>query len=274
MSASLGLHGAVAAAPGPDLDVKDVTVRFGGTVAVNEVSIHAKGGAITGLIGPNGAGKTTFFNACTGRVKPVSGTVHLGAQHLDGHGSANRAHRGLGRTFQRMELFESMNVFENVRTGPEAFYSSRHFYGQLFGPRGESKAIRTRTLDAMERCRIAGLATKIVADLSTGQRRLVELARAIATPFSFLLLDEPSSGLDRTETEAFGSVLQTYVADTGCGILLVEHDMSLVATVCSEIYVLDFGRLIYTGTTAEALASDTVKAAYLGEANAELAAVS
>jgi ABC-type branched-subunit amino acid transport system ATPase component len=116
----------------------------------------------------------------------------------------------------------------------------------------------------LERCGIAHLASKIVADLSTGQRRLVELARAIATPFTFLLLDEPSSGLDVSETEEFGRVLLEFVRDTEVGILLVEHDMSLVAKVCEEIHVLDFGRLIYSGTTAEALASEVVRAAYLG----------
>ena len=248
-----------------DLDIKGVTVRFGGIVAVNDVSLHARGATITGLIGPNGAGKTTTFNACTGRVRTTSGSVHLGDQVLDSHGSANRAHRGLGRTFQRMELFESMTVVENVRTGPEAMFSGRHVYGQLFCPPSDAKEIERRARDALSRCGIAELADRVVGDLSTGQRRLVELARAIATPFSFLLLDEPSSGLDVSETEEFGQVLLDFVRDTSIGILLVEHDMSLVARVCEEINVLDFGRMIYKGTTKEALASSLVRAAYLGE---------
>ena len=248
-----------------DLVVENVTVKFGGITAVNNASVTARGGQITGLIGPNGAGKTTFFNACSGRNRPVSGSVRLGEQRLDGHSSSNRAHRGLGRTFQRMELFESMTVLENVRTGPAAMFSSRRLLGQLYSTRSETREVASRASDALERCGISQLARRTVGDLSTGQRRLVELARAIATPFSFLLLDEPSSGLDVSETDAFGKVLTDYVRDTGCGILIVEHDMALVSDICDQIYVLDFGKIIYQGTTAEALSSDLVRAAYLGE---------
>jgi ABC-type branched-subunit amino acid transport system ATPase component len=248
-----------------DLEITGITVRFGGIVAVNDATLLARGGQITGLIGPNGAGKTTLFNACSGRNRPAAGTVRLGDHHLDGHGSANRAHRGLGRTFQRMELFESMTVQENVRTGVAAMYSSNRLLGQLFSTRRESRDIATRAADAMDRCRLSQLASSTVGDLSTGQRRLVELARAIATPFTFLLLDEPSSGLDVSETEAFGKVLTDYVQETGVGILIVEHDMGLVADVCQQIYVLDFGKIIYSGTTQDALSSDLVRAAYLGE---------
>jgi ABC-type branched-subunit amino acid transport system ATPase component len=257
-----------------DLIVEKVTVRFGGTVAVNDASLTALGGMVTGLIGPNGAGKTTTFNACTGLVHPTSGSVRLGDRLLDKQSPHKRAQLGLGRTFQRMQLFESMTVYENVRTGPEAMYSDRHLLAQFFCPPKEARDIRSRADDAMQRCGISHLSRRTVADLSTGQRRLVELARALATPFKFLLLDEPSSGLDHSETDAFGQVLRDFVRDTGCGILLVEHDMTLVAGVCQQIYVLDFGRIIYSGTTSEALASDTVKAAYLGEQNAELARVS
>jgi ABC-type branched-subunit amino acid transport system ATPase component len=249
-----------------DLDVKHVTVRFGGIVAVDEASVYAKGGRITGLIGPNGAGKTTFFNACTGLNRPESGTVQLGEDRLDGHGTANRAHRGLGRTFQRMELFESLSVADNVRAGPSAFFSGFRLLGPLYARAKETKDVERRATDAMERCGISHLARKTVVDLSTGQRRLVELARAIATPFKFLLLDEPSSGLDASETHAFGRVLTDHVAESGVGILLVEHDMALVADICERIYVLDFGKIIYEGTTNDAMNSDLVRSAYLGEA--------
>src|SRR3954447_9666469 len=250
-----------------DLDVQNVTVRFGGIVAVNDATLLAKGGQIAGLIGPNGAGKTTFFNACTGRNHPQSGTVRLGDHDLHGHRSSNRAHHGLGRTFQRMELFESLTVLENVRTGPAAFYSSFRPLGLIYSTRKESKQIRERADEAMARCNIAHLQNTTVGDLSTGQRRLVELSRAIATPFKFLLLDEPSSGLDVSETHAFGKVLTDHVKETGIGILIVEHDMALVSEICQQIYVLDFGKIIYQGTTREALSSDLVKAAYLGEAS-------
>jgi ABC-type branched-subunit amino acid transport system ATPase component len=248
-----------------DLDVQGVTVRFGGVVAVDDATLYATAGQITGLIGPNGAGKTTFFNACTGRNRPESGTVRLGSHDLHGHRAVNRAHHGLGRTFQRMELFESMTVQENVRCGPSAYYASFRPLGLVYSTRKETKEINRRAEEAMQRCGLTPLASRVVGDLSTGQRRLVELARAIATPFKFLLLDEPSSGLDVAETHAFGRVLTGWVQETGFGILIVEHDMALVSEICQRIYVLDFGKIIYQGTTKDALSSELVKAAYLGE---------
>jgi ABC-type branched-subunit amino acid transport system ATPase component len=250
----------------PDLVADDVTVRFGGLLAVNAVSLRAPAGQITGLLGPNGAGKTTTFNACTGVVGANRGSVRLGDVRLDGRSPARRAAVGLGRTFQRMELYDSMSVAENVALGPEAFLASRRPWAQLRCPRGERRDIERRAREAMERCGITDLARRAAGDLSTGQRRLVELARAIASPFRFLLLDEPSSGLDVGETETFGRVLLDYVADTGVGVLLVEHDMALVTSVCSYVYVLDFGQLIFSGTVAETLSSEIVRAAYLGGA--------
>ena len=135
----------------------------------------------------------------------------------------------------------------------------------IYSTRKETKQIKENAVEAMERCALGPLQNKVVGDLSTGQRRLVELARAIATPFKFLLLDEPSSGLDVSETHSFGKVLTDWVKETGFGILIVEHDMALVSEICDQIYVLDFGKIIYSGTTKQALSSDLVKAAYLGE---------
>jgi ABC-type branched-subunit amino acid transport system ATPase component len=166
-----------------------------------------------------------------------------------------------------MELFESLSVEDNVKGGPSAYFSSFRVLGPLYATRKETKEIEQRATDAMERCGISGLARKTVVDLSTGQRRLVELARAIATPFKFLLLDEPSSGLDAAETHAFGKVLTDHVASSGVGILIVEHDMALVSEICERIYVLDFGKIIYEGTTRDALSSALVRSAYLGEAD-------
>ena len=248
----------------PDLDVDGLTVQFGGLVAVNGVSLHAAAGAITGLIGPNGAGKTTIFNACTGVVPCHAGHVLLGDRDLGHHSIASRASHGLGRTFQRMELFDSMTVAENVALGPEAFLAARRPWSQVASSRQQRRDIGTRTKEAMDRCGIGPMTRQRVGDLSTGQRRLVELARAMATPFHFLLLDEPSSGLDVMETERFGQIISRFVAETSIGILLVEHDMALVSGVCSYIYVLDFGNLIFQGPCAEVLSSETVRAAYLG----------
>jgi ABC-type branched-subunit amino acid transport system ATPase component len=254
----------MSATPNVSLTIRNLTVRFGGLTAVDDVSLIAHGGMITGLLGPNGAGKTTTFNACTGSVAPTHGTITLGHARLNGHSTARRAKLGLGRTFQRMELFDSMTVAENVALGREAAFAARRPWSQLFEAHGERAEILRCRDDALDRCGITHLSNRVVGQLSTGQRRLVELARAIASSFRFLLLDEPSSGLDVAETVRFGVILRDYVADTGVGILLVEHDMALVADVCSYIYVLDFGRQIFAGTTRETMASEIVRAAYLG----------
>jgi len=248
----------------PDLEVRHLTVRFGGLVAVNDVNLVARGGAITGLIGPNGAGKTTTFNACTGLVTPTAGTISLGGQDLHHHSPSWRARLGLGRTFQRMELFETMSVRDNVALGREALMAGTRLTGRLFGLRHERDECLAVAERAIERCGISHLAGRTVGDLSTGQRRLVELARVLASGFRFLLLDEPSSGLDVGETDGFAAILHSVLADEGIGILLVEHDMALVRAVCSYIYVLDFGQLIDDGPAAEVLSSPAVKAAYLG----------
>jgi ABC-type branched-subunit amino acid transport system ATPase component len=157
-----------------------------------------------------------------------------------------------------------MSVVENVAMGPEGVLSSHRPWGQFWAPAAQRREIAERSREAMRRCGLEADANRRVRDLSTGQRRLVELARAIASPFTFLLLDEPSSGLDVHETEEFGRVLAGHVQDTGVGVLLVEHDMALVAEVTSSVYVLDFGRLIWSGPTSQALTSETVRAAYLG----------
>jgi ABC-type branched-subunit amino acid transport system ATPase component len=248
----------------PDLVVEGLTVRFGGLVAVDSVSLRARAGVITGLIGPNGAGKTTFFNACTGVIAPSAGTVRLGSRSLDRHSTAWRARHGLGRTFQRMELFDTMTVAENVMLGREIRLAGQHWRHRLVSSREGRDLCREQADDALTRCGIAGLAATTVGDLSTGHRRLVELARVMAGGFRFLLLDEPSSGLDIHETEAFGSILSSIVERDGIGILLVEHDMALVRSVCASISVLDFGRLVYEGSAEEALSADIVRAVYLG----------
>jgi ABC-type branched-subunit amino acid transport system ATPase component len=256
----------------PDLTVDHLTVRFGGLMAVDDVSLHATAGSITGLIGPNGAGKTTTFNACTGVVTATSGRIRLGQQDLAHLSTPSRAAHGLGRTFQRMELFDSMTVAQNVALGPEAFLSARRPWSQFGGRRHERRAVADAAGSAMARCGIESFGASRAGNLSTGQRRLVELARAMATPFRFLLLDEPSSGLDVRETERFGEIIAGFVEDTGTGILLVEHDMALVAGMCGYIYVLDFGVLIFQGPTSEVLASEVVRAAYLGSDTIELSA--
>jgi ABC-type branched-subunit amino acid transport system ATPase component/branched-subunit amino acid ABC-type transport system permease component len=255
---------------GAVLQADRLVVRFGGQVALDGVSLSASTGRITGLIGPNGAGKTTLFNVCSGLIQPKSGAVLLDGHDVTRSGPASRARRGLGRTFQKMELLDSLTVRENVSIGLEASLSGRNPVTHLIGRPGDSRQVQIATDRALELCDLRNVASAPVTTLSTGQRRLVELARCIAGPFRILLLDEPSSGLDRVETERFGNILVRLVEERGCGILLVEHDMSLALKVCREIFVLDFGIQIFHGTPAELVKSPVVQAAYLGDAALEV----
>jgi ABC-type branched-subunit amino acid transport system ATPase component len=246
------------------LDVTGLTVRFGGRVAVQDLSVKAPPATITGLIGPNGAGKTTTFNACFGLARASSGVIEIDAHDVSHLSPPARARLGLGRTFQITELCDSLSVQANVSLGRETGLAGRRIYTQLWAPRHEKQATESATWSALELCGIAQLADKQAGSLSTGERRLVELARCLAGPFDLLLLDEPSAGLDRSETAQFADVLRRVVDEREIGILLVEHDMSLVMSVCSYLYVLDFGSLIYQGVPAEIAASEVVKSAYLG----------
>jgi len=247
------------------LELRGITVRFGGQMAVNHLSLSAPWGRLTGLIGPNGAGKTTTFNVCSGLLKPSSGHVVLGGRDVSRLGPAARSRRGLGRTFQRMELFDSLTVAENLGVGREAHLAGSNPLRHLWSTPRERADTRRRVDDALVRCGLEGVADEIVGLLSTGRRRSVELARVIAGGSRLVLLDEPSSGLDSTESKGFGEILRSLVEQDGMGILLVEHDMELVMSVCDYLYVLDFGTLIFEGTPAEVHDSDIVRAAYLGE---------
>jgi ABC-type branched-subunit amino acid transport system ATPase component/branched-subunit amino acid ABC-type transport system permease component len=255
-------------APG-ELRVEHLTVRFGGVLAVDALDLKAPTGRITGLIGPNGAGKTTTFNACSGLVRPSEGTVFLNGRDVTRRGPAVRADLGLGRTFQRMELFESLTVRENVAIGAEGSRAGTNPFSHLISRRRDDEEVRVATKDALELCSLVELGDSPIVELSTGQRRLVELARCLAGPYQILLLDEPSSGLDHAETRRFGAVVQRVVQQRGIGVLLVEHDMSLVLGICEYIYVLDFGELVFQGTPAEVMASPVVQAAYLGDQSVE-----
>jgi ABC-type branched-subunit amino acid transport system ATPase component len=246
------------------LVVDDLVVRFGGLVAVDGVTLQVPTGRLTGLIGPNGAGKTTTFNACSGLNRPTEGKVHLFGHDVTTAGPATRSRLGMGRTFQRMELFDRLSVEENVALGRESQFVGTRLLGTLFGTRSETADVREAADAAIELCGLTEIRHRRVGALSTGQRRLVELARAVAGQFRLLLLDEPSSGLDAGETKRFGEILRHVVDDLGTGILLVEHDMELVTTVCEYVYVLDFGRLIDEGSIDHVINSDTVRAAYLG----------
>jgi ABC-type branched-subunit amino acid transport system ATPase component len=247
------------------LEVERLSVRFGGLLAVDQLSFQAPVGRITGLIGPNGAGKTTTFDACSGLNRRVDGDVKLHGEVITKLPSPARGRLGLGRTFQRMQLGDSLTVAENVALGRESSLAGAWPQTQLVASKSDAREVRDSTAAALATCGIADLANVQAGSLSTGQRRLVELARCLAGPFDVLLLDEPSSGLDRAETATFDAVLRNVVAERGCGILLVEHDMSLVMNVCEYIYVLDFGKLVFEGEPSTVASSTVVQAAYLGD---------
>jgi branched-chain amino acid transport system ATP-binding protein len=235
----------------PLLEVRDVTVRFGGLSALDSVQLDLRSGEVTGLIGPNGAGKTTLFNVISGLQVPTAGRVLVDGDDVSKLKPFKRARRGVARTFQRLEVFGSLSVRENVLVAAE-----------LGERRDEASAAVDELLD---RIGLTGVAEERVESLPTGLARLVELGRALALGPRLLLLDEPSSGLDPGESEAFGDLLLELAAD-GLGILLVEHDVELVMRVCHRIFVLDFGQIIAEGTPQEVQRNERVQEAYLGTA--------
>jgi len=235
------------------LDVSGVEVRFGGVVALRGVDLTVEPDTVTGLIGPNGAGKTTLFNVVTGLQKAQFGSVRLDDQELTGLPPHRRARLGIARTFQRLEVFGSLTVRENILVAAEI---RRRWARDGSNPRRVADEVITQVG--------LGPVSRVRCDtLPTGLARLVEVGRALATRPKVLLLDEPSSGLDEHETEELGELLGR-LAERGTAILLVEHDVELVMSVCSRIHVLDFGRILAVGTPAQIQADPDVRAAYLG----------
>jgi branched-chain amino acid transport system ATP-binding protein len=235
------------------LEIAEVTVRFGGVLALNDVTLGADPGLITGLIGPNGAGKTTLFNVVTGLQRPTRGRVQLDGETVTELAPYKRARRGLARTFQRLELFGTLTVRENVEVAASI---ARSWAGEKM----TREVAADRLLAKVGLSAVAGVRADA---LPTGQGRLVELARSLATQPRVLLLDEPASGQDVAETEHFAELLRD-LAREGMAIVLVEHDMSLVMSVCDYIHVLDFGSLLAAGTPTEIRSDPAVLAAYLG----------
>ncbi len=236
------------------LSVRGLTVRYGGFVAVEDVDIDVPYGQVVGLIGPNGAGKTTCFNAIGGYVRPSKGTVEVHGVRVRSSNPRSAWRAGIARTFQRVELFWTLTVRDHVelarrlalkrkRTPPEA--------DEIFKILG-----------------LVGLEDRVVATLPLGTNRLVELARAVATGSTLILMDEPCSGLDHVETTLLKSALEQMLAELSLSLLIVEHDMDFILSIADTIVVLNYGKQIARGTPAEIRASQDVRRAYLGNADA------
>ena len=238
------------------LEVHNVTVKFGGNIALESVSLAAEAGQVTGLIGPNGAGKTTLFNVITGLQAPTGGVVRLGGRDITSMAPFKRARAGLARTFQRLELFTLLSVRANVRVAADIHRS--HTRDASLDPDRVADEI-------LERLGLAALGDTRVDQLPTGQARLVEIGRALATQPRVLLLDEPASGQDEAETDTLAGLLAELAAE-GMAVLLVEHDVQLVMRACQLVHVLDFGQILAVGTPDEVRNNQLVLNAYLGVA--------
>jgi ABC-type branched-subunit amino acid transport system ATPase component len=238
---------AAAAGTDPVLRVENLRVRYGGVVAVADVSLRVDRGRIVGLIGPNGAGKTSVIDAITG-FAPATGSVELAGQHIEGLAPHARVRAGLARTFQQLELYDDLSVEENVSVA-------------AFGGRQDNR--RAAVARALHNVGISALADRPAGELSQGERQLVSIARACVAEPSALLLDEPAAGLDTKESAWLGERIRD-LRSSGTAILLVDHDVALVLRVCDHVYVLDFGAVIAEGAPDTIRSNRAVADAYLG----------
>jgi len=245
----------------PLLELRDVSVHFGGLAALDGASLSVEAGTLVGLIGPNGAGKTTLVDALTGFVTVSAGTMDFDGRRLTRIPPHRRARRGLARTFQSIELFEDLTVHQNVLVSaePSRWYS---ILTDIFVPHARPENASADW--ALELVGLGAYGARMPGELSQGQRKLVGVARALAAEPKLVLLDEPAAGLDTAESELLGGHLRALL-DHGITVLLVDHDMSLVLGVSDMIWVLEFGRVIARGTPTEIQRDEAVVTAYLGE---------
>jgi branched-chain amino acid transport system ATP-binding protein len=250
------------------LQLEGVTVRFGGIVALDEVTLAAAPGEILGIIGPNGAGKTTLFDVVAGVRRPTSGRVLLDGSDVTTLASVHRARRGMRRTFQRVQTFGWLTVEDNILAATEWRGGGGGLLADLVGGRGRrrhERARRQRVEQVLERCGLLDIRTELAGSLPIGTARMVELGRAVVDEPTLLLLDEPVSGLDDREAVRLGEQIERVRSETGCAVLLVEHDAGFVMSRSDRIVVLDQGRILAEGLPAEVQANELVRDAYLGD---------
>jgi branched-chain amino acid transport system ATP-binding protein len=247
------------------LESTGVCKHFSGITALDDVSITVEPGEPVGLIGPNGAGKTTFFNCLLGLLRADEGRVVFNGRDITRMPVYRRARLGFGRTFQRVELFTGMTVRDHLFVAERARHGAGRFWKDVLNLAGPTTDERERVDHTLDLLGLLDAADKPIESLSLGRARLVEMGRALMTEPLLLLLDEPSSGLDQSETMELVGTLQTVQRERGTAILLVEHDVEMVQAFASRLYVLDFGIVIASGPTADVMGDEAVRKAYLGE---------
>jgi len=252
------------------LELMQVSKRFGGLAAVDQLSFNVPAGKIVGLIGPNGAGKTTLINMISGLDPVTEGQIFFKARDITHLKSHQISRLGIARTYQNIRLFK-MSVWENVIVGRHRSARSTLLETLLMLPRQrrEEQAARTEALTLLERLALTHVKTAEAPELSYGDQRRVEIARALATEPEMLLLDEPTAGMNAAETHKIGELILK-LRDEGLTVLVIEHDMELIGQVCDEVVALNFGQLIAQGTPAEIKANPAVIEAYLGEEEEQL----